>query len=86
MGYGTRTPTSNEAQREKSNPWIEENDCMDEIALLLCGAAKRCRQCRRACRTRHLQDGLCPDCRSTSNTGSHRPSEPEASEGSVGPR
>ncbi len=69
MGYGTRTPTSNEALREQSNPWIEENEWMDEIALLLCEAATRCHHCRRACRKRHLDNGLCPDCRSTSNTG-----------------
>ena len=75
MGYGTRTPTSNEAPREQSNPWIEENDCMDEIALLLCEAAKRCRTCRRACRMRHLQNGLCPDCRSTSNARLDRQEE-----------
>jgi hypothetical protein len=66
MGYLTKGPSSNEVRRETSNtsPWLEENELMDEIALLLNGMAKRCVKCRRSTRTNHLdQDQRCPDCR-----------------------
>lgn len=67
MGYLTRGPSSNDPPRDKSgtSPWLEENELMDEIALLLSGMAKRCTKCRRATRTKHLdQEQCCPDCRS----------------------
>jgi hypothetical protein len=44
------------------NPWIEETDMMDTVALLLNGFAKRCTKCRRPARMKHLSNGLCPDC------------------------
>ena len=66
MGFGTRQPTSNDSPRantEKS-PWLEENEFMDEFALLLNRLAKRCTVCRRATRLRHLDSkGVCPDCK-----------------------
>lgn len=45
------------------NPYIEETDMMDSVALLLNGFAKRCVGCRRPCRTKYLnQCKQCPDC------------------------
>jgi hypothetical protein len=65
MGYLTRGPTSNDPPPDKADksPWLEEDDLMDEIALLLSGLAKRCAKCRRSTRTKHLEQGQCPDCR-----------------------
>lgn len=45
------------------NPWIEETDMMDAVALVLNGFAKRCTECRRPCRLHHIEAGKCPDCR-----------------------
>lgn len=65
MGFMSRQPTSNDPPRKQSenNPWIEETDLMDTFALLLNGAAYRCTACHRPIRVRHLENGLCPDCR-----------------------
>jgi hypothetical protein len=64
MGYQTRTPTSNDMpRRDSGNPWLDEDDLVDETFLLLSRRARRCVKCRRACMVRHLQDGECPDCR-----------------------
>lgn len=66
MGYMTRTPTSNDIPRksEDKSPYLEETELMDEIALLLSGAAARCSSCELAVRMEYLEDGKCPDCRS----------------------
>ena len=45
------------------NPWIQETDLMDWVALVLNGFAKRCTECRRPARVQYLRGGLCPDCR-----------------------
>lgn len=66
MGYLTRLPTSNEMPqpRQGKNPWLEDNEFMDETALLLNGLAKRCKKCGQATHIRHLdQNQHCPDCR-----------------------
>lgn len=66
MGYLSRQPDSNDPPRPKDgkSPWLEETELLDEFALLLEGAAKRCQKCKRATRVRHLNaDQLCPDCR-----------------------
>lgn len=66
MGYLSRFPTSNDPPRPSSdNRWIEETDAMDEVALLLNGLAKRCRQCNQAARLKYLdkEHRRCPDCR-----------------------
>jgi len=66
MGYLSRKPTSNDPpqSREEVNPWLEDNDVLDETALLLSGSAKRCRGCKRATSNCYLDArGCCPDCR-----------------------
>ncbi len=65
MGLGTRQPTSMDPPRSTTgkSKYLEENDIMDEFALLLNGHAKKCSKCKLAVRTRYLEDGLCPDCR-----------------------
>lgn len=65
MGYLTRTPTSNDPPRARSNnPWLEETEMMDEVALILGGYAKRCATCKRPARLKYLdEDRNCPDCR-----------------------
>lgn len=65
MGFQTRTPTSNDLPKTKGdNPWLKENDLVDETCLLLNGLAKRCTKCKRAIRIKHLDEHqLCPDCR-----------------------
>jgi hypothetical protein len=64
VGYLTRTPTSNDPPRARgNNPWLEETEMMDEIALLLGGYARRCVTCQRSARLKYLKDGKCPDCR-----------------------
>lgn len=63
MGNLSRKPTSNESPVGSENPWLEETELMDKIALLLAGMAKRCVNCKRACRLKHLSEsGHCPDC------------------------
>jgi hypothetical protein len=50
----------------KVSPWLELNPegIADETALLIQGSARRCKECKRATRVKHLNDaGLCPDCR-----------------------
>jgi len=64
MDHLTRKPTSNELSKEKSNPWIEENLFMDEVALVINGFAKRCTICHRPARLKYLdKNQRCPDCR-----------------------
>jgi hypothetical protein len=78
MGYLTKGPTSNDPPRDtrgkrlsvgcEDGRWLEEDDLMDEIALLLSGLAERCATCRRGTRTKHLDHArLCPDCRPSDN-------------------
>lgn len=62
MGYLSRQPNSNEPPKYSNNPWIQETELMDETALLISGAAKRCKECNRACRLNTLTMGYCPDC------------------------
>ena len=67
MGYGTRTPTSNDIPKSKDgeSPYLLTNEFEDEFFLLLSGNAKRCSNCRLAIRTKYLNpDNICPDCRS----------------------
>lgn len=46
------------------NPWIEQTELMDTVALVLNGFARRCKQCRRPARVKYLDAaGLCPDCK-----------------------
>ena len=67
MGFATRQPTSNDIPkpREGKNPWLGDSDCVDELALVLNGTAKRCAgPCVRVTHVHHLDsDGKCPDCR-----------------------
>ena len=64
MGFWSRQPTSNDQSRTNQNPWLGENEFMDEVALLLNGMAKRCTVCKRSTRLRHLDSNEhCPDCR-----------------------
>jgi hypothetical protein len=65
MGYGSRQPTSNDPPRSRpqGNPWIEETEVMDSIALLLAHMAARCTGCKRPVRNKYLKDNKCPDCR-----------------------
>ena len=65
MGFASRKPTSNEPARPSSgkSPYLQENECADEIALLLSGTARRCGRCKLSVRTKYLEDGLCPDCK-----------------------
>ena len=65
MGHLTRTPTSNDPPRSATgkSQYLEENELMDEVALLLSGAAGRCSKCNRVVRKKYLESGLCPDCR-----------------------
>jgi hypothetical protein len=66
MGYLSRQPTSNDPppSNEGKSPWLEENELVDEVCLLLNGLAKRCVVCKRATRIRHLDSKQrCPDCR-----------------------
>ncbi len=67
MGYLSRLPDSNDQPQPKTeckNPWLDDNDIMDEVALRLNGLAKSCTKCRRATHIRHLDGNqLCPDCR-----------------------
>jgi hypothetical protein len=64
MGNFSRLPNSNAPlpSKDENNPWLEETECYDEIALLLSGLAKRCSECERSTRTYYLEDGLYPDC------------------------
>jgi hypothetical protein len=66
MADGVFNPmTDLPAEHTPGNPYIEQNDIADEVALLLNGFAKRCTKCRRACRLKYLDKAqLCPDCRS----------------------
>jgi len=65
MGFQTRKPTSNDPPRAKSsNPWIGENNIVDETCLLLNDLAKRCTICKRVIRIKYLDENQhCPDCR-----------------------
>lgn len=66
MGYLSRQPTSNDipCPKEGKSPWLEENEYVDEVCLLLNGLAKRCAVCKRATRVRHLDsEQHCPACR-----------------------
>lgn len=64
MGYMSRLPNSNEPPRKQDNPWIEEDDFFDAVALVLNGFAKRCQICKRPIRLKYLdENGHCPDCR-----------------------
>lgn len=68
MGYMSRQPTSNDRPLPQpsndKNPWLEENDLLDEVALLLNGSAKKCVECKRTTRVHHLDTNKrCPDCR-----------------------
>lgn len=63
MGWFSRLPTSNDPPREHSK-WGSQSDVMDDIACLLSGTAKRCRECKKPTMLKHLNDqGHCPDCR-----------------------
>ena len=65
MGYGSRTPTSNEPAPHQDNPWGGD-ELMDDFALMLNGLAKRCGGCQRVIRNKYLKtvadSKLCPDC------------------------
>lgn len=66
MGLFSRLPTSNNSLKgdEAGNRWLETNEIMDEVALLLAGLAKRCVQCRRATSNKYLDSKqICPSCR-----------------------
>ena len=66
MGDLTRQPTSNDSPQPTTGKsrWLEDDDMMDECALLLNGLAQRCTKCQRATHNRHLDaNQRCPDCR-----------------------
>lgn len=66
MGYMSRQPTSNDPprSREDKSPWLDGNELLDEVALLLNGSAKRCVECKQAVHVRYLDSNQhCPDCR-----------------------
>jgi hypothetical protein len=66
MGFGTRTPTSNEPPSVGSkNKWLGgDTEVADEMFMLLNGYAKHCTICGNTTHRKYL-DGLgrCPDCR-----------------------
>lgn len=64
MGYLSSKPDSNEPQPQSGakSRWLEENELVDEFALLLSGSAKRCKKCAKAVRVYYLEGDLCPDC------------------------
>lgn len=64
MGFCSRTPTSNDLpDPPPKSPWLEVNELTDEVFLLLSGSAHRCITCQRATTNKHLEGGICPDCR-----------------------
>ena len=66
MGHLSRQPTSNDPPkpREGKSPWLDDNEYMDEAALLLSGLAKRCVKCKRATNVLNLDSNqCCPDCK-----------------------
>ena len=66
MGFGSGKPNSNDLPMppKGDSPWLEENEFVDEVALLLNGLAKRCTKCKRAARIKYLDKNQhCPDCR-----------------------
>lgn len=65
MGHLSRLPTSNDPlpKTDGKSGWLEDNDCADEVCLLLNGLARRCKKCELAVRVKYLDEsGLCPDC------------------------
>lgn len=56
MGFGTRRPTSN------------DDEVMDEFALLLNGFLKRCGECRQAVKPETLVETKCESCRAKTLT------------------
>ena len=66
MGYLSRQPSSNNIPKpkKKKNPWLKENEHVDEFCLLLNGLAKRCIVCKRVASVYYLDsEQHCPDCR-----------------------
>jgi hypothetical protein len=66
MGHLSGKPTNNDipAAKEGKNQWLEDNDLIDWVALLLNGHARRCAKCKRSISIRYLDSNEhCPDCR-----------------------
>ena len=65
MGFLTRQPGSNEIPSSQANPWGSQDDCYDDVAVLLNGGGKRCCVCQRVVLNSHIlqKDGrnYCPD-------------------------
>jgi hypothetical protein len=68
MGFGTRTPTSNDPPRPNSSPWGAD-EYLDDVALLLNALGARCAGCGRVTKNQHLREELgkkyCPGCKAT---------------------
>ena len=65
MGFLSRQPNSNDPDTSTDNPWGSQNPCVDDIAVLLNEAGKRCYVCKRVVLNRHLKTkddkNYCPD-------------------------
>lgn len=60
MGFGTRTPTSNE-QSIKFWPYGPQEP-HDDTSILLNDLGKRCTKCKRVTINKYIKNGQCPDC------------------------